>query len=359
MTVPTISTRATLRTASIVLILLIVPFTSQASPTDHPTIQVWYDLLAQRSDAEAMVTATFQVAESQGADLTVTLFDSEVSGTWYPPKPLGLADFHVGLAQYIKGGAERARQHEAAERLNLALASFQEYLQKATPAAEGCSKLLNVAQSTASASAGVTVVIVGAKVCTTPRIQLRTQEERRLILLLAPSTAPGHDNGDCALQQTERRLHLWFPNAAILPAGNPTALTQAMGKDRRPAETGQLVVFPCSPHDRRPSADHPVAISAVHQSEEAPPSDAGVRLIVPRPNAHVGRIVVYQGAGVSRARRCWPLYVSAMNSGRRATPWWRRTHRSWEKPSRDAPIVTVESPSSYVSSGLRTYRNFT
>src|ERR1039458_10355746 len=154
MTVPTISTRATLRTASIVLILLIVPFTSQASPTDHPTIQVWYDLLAQRSDAEAMVTATFQVAESQGADLTVTLFDSEVSGTWYPPKPLGLADFHVGLAQYIKGGAERARQHEAAERLNLALASFQEYLQKATPAAEGCSKLLNVAQSTASASAG-------------------------------------------------------------------------------------------------------------------------------------------------------------------------------------------------------------
>ena len=244
-----------------------------------------------------MLGATFQVAESQGADLAVTLFDSEVAGTWYPPKPLSLADFHVGLAQYIKGGSERARQHEAAERLNLALVGFQEYLQKATPAAEGCSKLLTVAQSTAGASAGASVVIVGANVCTTPRIQLRTQEDRRLILLVAPSTAPGHDNGDCALQQTERRLHLWFPNAAILPAGNPTALTQVMSKDRRPAETGQLVVFPCSPRDRRPAADHPAAVSAVHVLDEDPPSDAGVRLIMPRPHEHVGRVVAFQGVG--------------------------------------------------------------
>jgi hypothetical protein len=263
-----------------------------------PTIRVFADPWADKASLRRAIATILHSGTALGADIRVRLFDTQAED-WVPPKPLSMRDYSASLVRIIKGQQEREREKESAQRLDAAVASFDEYLRKGLPTAAKCTKLLNVAEEIAAGSEWTTILVLGENICTTPRIRLQLPADRQLVIMLAHATDLDNALGDCALLQNQRRLHAWFPQATIVPVLSLESLVHVVAKGSGSMGSNRLVVDPCSVSTaRRAQSREPVLLRAVTGLDEGEPAPGpSMRLIAPRPHAHVARIVPFQGDG--------------------------------------------------------------
>jgi hypothetical protein len=264
-------------------------------------MRVFIDPRIDTASLRQAMAASLQSAVILGEDIRVSVFDSTQPDDFVPPRLLSLRDYHSSIAWIFKGQADRDRAKEGAQRVEAALKSFDEYMRNVAPAPGKCTQLLRMAHEIADGPEKTVILLLSDKVCTAPRVRLPLPPERGLVVMLAAGAAPDGASSDCAFLQRERRLHASFPQAAIIPVVGADSLVQIISNRSAWRASERLVVYPCGPQNSLPhqvgsSAPRvPHAVGAVGDPGSEPGS--ALRVMWPRPRAHVARVFPFQGDG--------------------------------------------------------------
>jgi len=275
-------------------------------------MRIFFDPRVERATLKLAMGAALRTALQLRFNVRARVFDTSVADDWTPPLRMGLDDFHPSIAGIFHGGGDREREAEQAKRLAAALSSFDNYLKNIKADSGPCTHLLQITQEIANGPASITLLVLGDKTCSGPRIRFQVPHDRKLVIMLAPGTGTSEENNECALAQQEKRIGMSFPHVAIVPVVGAETLTEIVSKGSSNVVSAGLTIHPCGTqmtHRRnREVANAQPTVGDIDEPENGPvTSNTTLRIISPRQGAHVSRYVPFQGDGATPGEMLCPV----------------------------------------------------